>query len=221
MTTELNAPDRAPRSLTLHFLRPPAEGSLEIEVTVERAGRTASALTARMLQGDRLMALAVGTWTQRYESAAEWELSPPGVPAPESIEPGVLGPSAPRMFGQLDVRPIFGTTPFAGGDEALAGGWLRTRVPHPVDHALLALFADAWYPAVFARLSAPSPAPTLDLTIHFRGRLPDGDHPFVLARFRSRAAIDGVFEEDGELWSADGRLLAQSRQLALLPRLPG
>jgi hypothetical protein len=34
--------------------------------------------------------------------------------------------------------------------------------------------------------------------------------------FRSGLAHDGFFEEDGELWSADGRLLAQCRQLALL-----
>jgi hypothetical protein len=38
----------------------------------------------------------------------------------------------------------------------------------------------------------------------------------VLARFVSRAAGGGFFEEDGELWSRDGVLLVQSRQLALL-----
>ena len=38
----------------------------------------------------------------------------------------------------------------------------------------------------------------------------------LLARFTSRLARDGYFEEDGELWTADGTLVAQSRQLALL-----
>jgi acyl-CoA thioesterase len=62
-------------------------------------------------------------------------------------------------------------------------------------------------------------APTIDLTVHFRApgavaALAAEDH--LLVRFRSTTAAGGFFEEDGELWSPDGTLLAQSRQLALL-----
>jgi acyl-CoA thioesterase len=35
-------------------------------------------------------------------------------------------------------------------------------------------------------------------------------------RFESRLAAGGLWEEDGEVWSRDGRLLAQSRQLAMI-----
>ena len=220
MSAELGQDDRGPRSLSVHFLRPPAEGPLELEIVVERSGRSASTLSGRIVQGERLMALAVGTWTQRYEGALAWESPAPSAPPPERLEPAALGPSAPRMFRQLDVRHVFGDAPFSGGDTALAGGWLRTRSPQPLDDPLLALYTDAWFPSAFSRLTAPTPAPTIDLTIHFRDRPPGDAHPWVLGRYRSRAAIDGLFEEDGELWSADGRLLAQSRQLALLPLMP-
>jgi hypothetical protein len=47
-------------------------------------------------------------------------------------------------------------------------------------------------------------------------------HGPVLARFETRNVLEGHVEESGELWSADGRLLAESRQLALLvPFDPG
>ena len=84
------------------------------------------------------------------------------------------------------------------------------------------------------RLGAPAPAPTIDITIHFRTALParpaDGrpaipspaarndPHELVLARARSRLVHEGFFTEDTHIWAADGTLLAQSRQLALLTR---
>jgi acyl-CoA thioesterase len=106
--------------------------------------------------------------------------------------------------------------PCAGGEAALTGGWIAfADGPQALDAPALAMLTDAWLPAPFARLSEPVGAPTIDLTIHFRAPELVVGEP-VLAVFRSRFAHAGFFEEDGELWSADGRLLAQSRQLGLL-----
>ena len=57
--------------------------------------------------------------------------------------------------------------------------------------------------------------PTLDLTIHFRAPLPAAGE-WVLAEFRSRLSRGGTWDSDGELWSQDGVLLAQARQLAMI-----
>ena len=38
--------------------------------------------------------------------------------------------------------------------------------------------------------------------------------------FPTRLAVAGVWEEDGELWTPAGELIAQSRQLALIRELP-
>ena len=58
--------------------------------------------------------------------------------------------------------------------------------------------------------------PTVDLTVHFRQALVDRKDDYVLAVFRTRYAHEGFLEEDGEIWSRDGELLAQSRQLAVV-----
>jgi hypothetical protein len=112
-----------------------------------------------------------------------------------------------------------------GGDGEVpgSGGWIRTREPRRLDAPLIAAMTDAWAPAAFVALGRFVAAPTLDLTIHIRRPLPPAgmtpeDH--VLVRFTSRLSVAGVWEEDGELWSPSGELLAQSRQLALARELP-
>jgi len=216
-------PDRAPRSLTLHYLRAPAPGRpAQIHVTVEREGRTLSSLSARMVQDDRTMVLALAAFASDFPAAADYATPAPDVGEPPELHVVPPGPGIPEIAQRAALAPVFGPGVLSGGDEAVAGGWLRLAEPRVADAAAVAFYADAWLPSPFARLTAPTPAPTVDLTIHFRARLP---HPGmapetpVLARFSSSTASGGFFEEDGWIWAPDGTLLAQSRQLALL--LPG
>ena len=85
-----------------------------------------------------------------------------------------------------------------------------------LDHVAVTALCDTMVPAAFSRLGRVVAVPTLDLTIHFRAPLPPPGDGWALAVYRSGASAGGVWEEDGELWSRDGVLLAQSRQLALL-----
>ena len=206
---------RAPRSLTIHYLRPPQEGEVEIAVEIERAGRSATTCSARMLQGGKTTCLALSVLSTRFEAAADWTTPAPEVPSAEGIEPIDASFLPPRIFDQLEMRPTFGGIPFTG-TEGEAGGWMRTKQPSALEPELIAMYTDCWWPAPFARLEAPVLAPTLDLTIHFRGSPPPGERQQVLGRFTSSTSDQGFFEEDGQLWSADGTLLAQSRQLALI-----
>ena len=59
-------------------------------------------------------------------------------------------------------------------------------------------------------------APTLELTVHVRARPAPG---WLMLRHETRNVAGGMFEEDCEVWDAAGRLVAQSRQLARLPRV--
>jgi acyl-CoA thioesterase len=221
MEAEVADPERAPRSLTLHYLRPPVPGRpAAIHVAVERAGRTLTSLSARLVQEDRTMVVALAAFAADFPTMADYATAPPDVgPPPATLHTVPDGPGVPEIAKRTAMSAQFGPAPMSGGDEALVGGWLRLAEPRVADAAALAFYCDAWLPSPFSRLTVPAPAPTIDLTVHFRARLPHPgmapDAP-VLARFSSSTSHGGFFEEDGELWAPDGTLLAQSRQLALL-----
>jgi acyl-CoA thioesterase len=222
MQAAIADPERAPRSLTLHYLRPPAAGPCEVAVEVERAGRTLTSLSARVLQDGQPMVVALGAFAGGFPTAADYASPAPDVPPPEALRVVPADAGLPPIAQRTALAPVFGPRALSGADEALVGGWLRLAEPRVADAAAIAFYCDAWVPSPFPRLTEPAPAPTIDLTIHFRARLPHagmapGDP--VLARFASSTSRDGLFEEDGEIWAPDGTLLAQSRQLAIL--MPG
>jgi acyl-CoA thioesterase len=190
---------------------------VRVDVAVERRGRTLSTVTARLTQGGRLCVIAVAAFAVDLAGAVDYAGMPPLAPPPEQVERLAPPPDVP-IVAQFDVRPTVGGEPYSGAPEPITGGWLRFADPQPLDAPALAMYADAWLPAPMPFLNRPALAPTVDLTVHFRAPATAAeiaDEP-VLAVFRSSTAAGGLFEEDGELWSRDGVLLAQSRQLALL-----
>jgi hypothetical protein len=121
----------------------------------------------------------------------------------------------PPFTQRLSMQHRFGEPPFSRADRGEVGGWLGLRERRPLDAPAIAMLADAWFPAPWPRLAELAPAPTIDLTVHFRTSLPLPD-TLLLGRFTSDLVREGFFEEDGELWTPDGTLVAQSRQLGLL-----
>jgi acyl-CoA thioesterase len=179
--------------------------------------------TARLsgFQDGKEVVTAIAAFSKlELDEVAHWspvlpDVDPPGddwVPFQEGMPP---------LLEHLKMAPRLGEAPFSGrrlepGEAPVAGGWIELAdPPAEIDAAVVALLTDAWWPPSLQPLSAPAGAPTIDLTIHFRAELPVPAQP-VLGVFRSAASIGGFVEEDGELYLADGTLLAQSRQLALL-----
>lgn len=219
LTAVVGDPARPPRSFTTHFAAAPTEGPLSIDATIERRGRSMTTVSARTTQEGKLVALSLAAY-----SAARDGLAFDDAPMPDAGSPGDgmpiprEGEGIPPFLGNFDMRWLFGRAPFSGADEAVVGGWLRLRDAGVADAPAVACLLDSWAPAVFPRATAPVVCPTVDLTIHFRRTLPlDAARPddFFVGRFTSSLAHDGFFEEDGALWSSDGLLIAQSRQLAL------
>jgi acyl-CoA thioesterase len=157
---------------------------------------------------------AAGTWR---DDQPTWNLlRPPAVPAPEDCPPVPELEGAPPFMRNFEIRWAEGGTLGRPAERARNVTWVRALPAAPIDHVVATALSDTMMPAAFSRLGRLAVVPTLDLTIHFRVPLPHGDDPWGLAVFESRTSAGGTWEEDGELWSADGVLLAQSRQLAMI-----
>jgi acyl-CoA thioesterase len=210
-------PARPPRSFTVHFLEAPAAGPVEIAAHVERTGRSASSVSLRMEQDGRPMALALasaGVW--REDQPAWDDLRAPDVPGPDDCPAVPQREGMPPFMGNFDIRWVEGGGLGHPAERARNVSWVRPHEAGPLDHVAATALSDTMLPAAFSRLGRPAVVPTLDLTIHFRAPLPVGGDGWGLAVFGSRLSAGGTWEEDGELWSSDGRLLTQSRQLAMI-----
>jgi len=215
-----DAAGRPPLGITGHYLAPAKVGPCTVEVTVQRAGRRMATVSAVVRAGGTDLMAVLGTFGDQVESGPT--LVTAAAPDLPPIEKCVrtVPPSFGSDFGdRIDVRARPEDAGFREGrpsGRAEVAGWFRFADDHPVDAFGLVQVADAFAPTVFNAPDVPvSWAPTLDLTVHIRGVPAPGP---LRCRFRSAVIQGGLFEEDGEMWDSRGVLVAQSRQLALVPR---
>lgn len=224
MQITVDDPTLEPRSLTVHFTRAPRNDPFAIAATIERTGRTMSNVSARMTQDGKLIALGIGILSAPRTGPEFSDIAMPDVASPEDSEHVPDRTDFP--FGRnFDFRIAFGSPNAGASDRAELGVWIRLRVPRLVDHLAATQYLDAFAPAVFAKMGrggGGKAVPTIEMTYHYRESLPVRDSvagEWHLGVFRTQIARQGFIEEDGWLWDEHGTLLAQSRQLALLPDL--
>lgn len=214
MQRRLNDPARLPRVLSLHYPKVPAPGPVEIRTQLTRAGRSMSWLSAELYQNDELCVAARAAFSVDWPSL-EYNITEP--PKRPEGEPLPMKDGFPPFASHYRYRSLYATPMASGGHDAV-GGYIRLLEPEPYSAPLLAALADAWFPSTFAHDRRPSMGATLDLTVHFRDHAAFAEldpHDEIFCVFRSRLATQGFFEEDGELWSPSGKLIAHSRQLAI------
>ena len=103
----------------------------------------------------------------------------------------------------------------APSGEPRVRGWFRLRDGEPIETLGLILATDAFPPTAFNARLPVAWTPTVELTAHVRARPAPG---WLRCTFATRFVTGGFLEEDGEIWDGTDRLVAQSRQLALVPR---
>jgi len=218
MAMAVDDPLQLPRSLTVHYQRAAAPGLARIDVEVAKRGRNVTSVEARLRQDGRATVSAMGAFITAGSGPAFSELPMPVLTPPEEMAPYAFDSvRMPPFAACWEGRPVLGK-PFSGGDEAMVAGWCRLAEPRPPDALSIVAMTDAIIPSITPRLSGPTHLmPTIDLTVHLPNPLPELPPEAQFAvMFRTGIAAGGVCVEDGWVWTRDGLLVAQSRQLALL-----
>jgi acyl-coenzyme A thioesterase PaaI-like protein len=218
--TMLEASHPDPLTIAVTFFRPAQDGPGEVRVRQVRKGRRVSTYDALLSQDGREIAHAVVS-AHDWDAAGTTEHLPhsaPAAPPPqECADVSALIPAgmvpildryayrAPEMPGWLTGRP-------SGRTESLC--WIRAADERPVDALLAGAMVDA-FPPVTAEIGHLASA-TIQLTVHYRRRPEATPVTWALGHVTTRHVIAGYHDEDVELWDEQGRLIAQSRQLAIL-----
>lgn len=219
LVEETGRPD--PVTVTAHYLSPPKAGSVEVQTEIVKPGRSFVTATASLVQGDRERVRIIGAFGDLGERRGPTRISarPPDIPPPDDCV-GLIeltnraGRKVPEVMNRFDLR-LPPDSPWGDpgeGDPFEITGWIRFGDGSDPDPLSAVAFADAFPPTLLGAV-AGGWVPTIELTVHLRSRPAPG---WLLGTFRTRVLVDGLLEEDGELWDSDGRPVALSRQLAMV-----
>ncbi len=205
-----------PLAVSITYFRPPATGDATIDVTALRIGKRVSTFEAVLTQDDKPVVHAVASFHDAEATGDLQHLTPaPTYPRPEDcmdLMSAVPLGSVP-ILDRFDYRheSVPGWMEGKPSGDTSATFWVRFRDGRPIDAIAAAALVDS-YPPVTSEIDQLKSA-TVQLTVHFRRRPATG---WALAHVVTHHVIDGFHDEDVELWDEDGRLFAQSRQLAIL-----
>jgi acyl-CoA thioesterase len=210
-------------SITGRFVNPAGPGPVEIGVETVKRGRSLTILNGLMADDERPLVTFSASLANSGEGPGPISVThgePPSLPPPEDcprLVPSKEAPLPPPFAGKVECR-LHPDDTSLGVDRPgppQVRGWFGLDDGEMLDPAGLVLASDGFPPAIFFSSLPIGWTPTVDLTVHVRD---PGPHRWVACRFTTRFVTGGWLEEDGEMWSQDGRLVAQSRQLALVSR---
>lgn len=217
-----------PFSISAYYLTASTPGPVVLRTEQVRRGRSLStgSVSLRQLtdggeEVERIRALATYGDLAALPDDVHTTAAPPDLPpleeciGNEHAPPEFVGGAS--LLKRFDLRLDPATVGWAVGKPSHRGmlrGWLRLADGREPDPLMLLLALDALPPVTFD-LGLFGWTPTLELTAHVRARPAPG---WLRVTHSTRNFAGGLLEEDAEVWDADGRLVAQSRQLARAPR---
>ncbi|WP_369832396.1 thioesterase family protein [Mycobacterium sp. AT1] len=211
-----------PIAVSGSFLWAPDPGPLRVVTTIRKRGRRVSLVDVELNQGDRTALRAVMTMAEPEHHAPPLLSVNPVVPLmtpepPPGLEP--IGPGHPmadvvHLAHGCDIRPSLTTMePRADGGPPVIEYWVRPKEGSP--DVLFALLCGDVSAPVTLGVNRSGWAPTVQLTAYLRGMPADG---WLRVMCTTMQIGQEWFDEDHVVVDCEGRIIVQSRQLALVPQ---
>jgi hypothetical protein len=212
-----------PIAVSASYMSAPDPGPVRLHTLVRKRGRRVSVVDVELVQGERTAVHAVITLGEPEHQVPPLFSDNPVVPLmppepPPGIEP--IGPGHPmadtlHLAHGCDVRPLMSSVP----DELSPDGkppviqiWVRPREVAP-DILFALMCGDISMPVAFA-VGRRGWAPTVQLTAYLRGLPSDG---WLRVVCTTTQIGQDWFDEDHTVVDSEGRIVVQTRQLAMLP----
>lgn len=211
-------PQPDPLVVSAFFMRPAILGPADLDFELLHEGRRHATGGVSLIQEGREIVRTTATFTDLDAARGRTLVlnEKPSLPPPdECLELGGTelfpGVSIVERF-TYRVPEIPGWVTGNPSGHPYAEFWISFADRRPIDTLALPSIVDAAAPVV---VELGESSATVELTIHVRARPAPG--PWLACRVSTRHIIDGYHEEEFEVWDEAGDLVAQSRQLALLP----
>ncbi|BDX34484.1 hypothetical protein TUM20985_50310 [Mycobacterium antarcticum] len=233
--TAVSQPGVEPIAVSGSFLWAPDPGPLRVITTIRKRGRRVSLVDVELNQGERTgdersreeqrtAVRATITLAEPEHDAPPLLSVNPVVPLmtpdpPPGLEP--IGPGHPmadivHLAHGCDIRPSLTTmAPRSDGGPPVIEYWVRPKVGSP-DVLFALLCGDVSAPVTFG-VNRMGWAPTVQLTAYLRGLPADG---WLRVIATTTQIGQEWFDEDHVVVDCEGRIIVQSRQLAMVPPAP-
>jgi len=215
MTNAVDDTERVLRSFAAQFVAIPVPGPVDVEVTIERVGRSMTSTSARLLQEGKVLQIAHSAYSISRPGLSYDDYDPPCGAHPGDA-PRFMPGGGVAHFENIDVRLDPEVVLFGGGNEARVAAWLRPLETEAIDAAWLIGMCDILPPAVFGRSNGPVKAATIEYVVHLATSEPSvSASDYVYLSCRSPLSTEGFAVEDATMWAPDGTVLAVARQTRL------
>lgn len=203
------------RSMQVAFLRPILQ-EVTFEVTLIRAGRTASFVQVDCVSDDALGARITFVFGAARPSTVVHDFAPvPATPNPDECESLIRRSGAPSFFVNFDAAIIEGDQLISGSDRPELIVWSKLKETAGVSTEIaLICNADSMPPAAMTTFTERAPISTITWSLDIAHMPQTTD--WVWTRTTSKQAADGYSVQDMELRDRDGRLVASAQQMVAL-----